>query len=400
MLTAFRYTFVVRFDDPILTKFAAGHHSAGYERAALALGRLAGMLALAPAPVLSQFAHRLVDAMVLHTLRSEHHAFTSARYAHWRAGLDTLALEAPLEARSPRILAQAVLMALATSSFAPIAAAARAAQAALRAIPDGASDDERAATEGIVAAGRALASSACARHPSDLVRLAVAAANDLHFAPRERLRTRLELGAFARVIERRADPSPVWAIDLALGEAFTDDLGAVRFLPFPGALPLAGLRNDLEPEERHEVLASAIETAAQALTKLLDETLVQLRTLEDRLPKLRSTSRAPELAGLLLAVGPLSSHQIQRVLAASRLGVRDMLGKLAGAKVLRKERINGTYLYSIALDFPEKNARGAQTTPLPFSKATLDEFDAAIAAADAVLARSGWDQRDIDDCDA
>ena len=381
---------MVQFDEPILNKFATGHYSAGYERAALALGRLTGMLALAPAPVLSQFAHRLVDVMVRHALRSEHHAFTPGRYAHWRAGLDTLTLEAPMGARSPRLLAQAVLMALAANPFAPIAAAARAAQAALRAVPDGVSDDERAATEATVAAGRALASSVCARHPSDLVRLAVAAANDPHFAPRERLRTRLELGAFARVVERRAEPSPIWAIDLALGEAFTDDLGAVRFLPFPGALPLASLRSDLEPEERHEALASAIKTAAQALTKLLDETLVQLRTLEDHLPKLRSTSRAPELAALLLAAGPLSSHQIERVLSASRLGVRDMLGKLAAAKVLSRDRINGTYLHSIALDAPYPTLNQTQAATSPFSREALDEFDAAMAAADAALARSGW----------
>ena len=380
---------MVQFDEPILTKFATGHYSAGYERAALALGRLTGMLALAPAPVLSQFAHRLVDVMVRHALRSEHHAFTPGRYAHWRAGLDTLALEAPMGARSPRLLAQAVLMALAANPFAPIAAAARAAQAALRAVPDGVSDDERAATEATVAAGRALASSVCARHPSDLVRLAVAAANDPHFAPRERLRTRLELGAFARVVERTAEPSPIWAIDLSLGGAFTDDLGALRFLPFPGALPLASLRSDLEPEERHDALASATETAAQALTKLLDETLVQHRMLVDHLPKLRSSSRAPELAALLLAVGPLSSRQIEHVLAASRLGVRDMLGKLAKAKLLSKERINGTYLHSIALDAPCPTVPQTQASPSPFSQEALDEFDAAMAAADAVLARSG-----------
>ncbi len=380
----------MRPHEPILSNFGAGYYSASYERAALVLGRLSGMLALAPAPILLQFAHRLVDAMLVHALRSEHHAFTPARYAHWRAGLETLALEAPMGVRSPRLLAQAVLTALAGSRFAPIAAAAGAAQAALRAIPDSVSDDERAATEATVAAGRALASSACARHPSDLVRLAIAAANDPHFAPRERLRTRLELGAFARVVERRADPSPLWAIDLAFGEAFTDDLGAIGFLPFPGALPLAALRSDLEPEERHEALASAIETAAQALAKLLDESIAQLRTLEDHLPKLRSTSHVPELAALLVAAGPLSSHQIERILAASRLGVRDMLGKLAKAKILSRERINGTYLYSITLGGPYPTVRQDQAIPSPFSREALDEFDAAMAAADAVLARSGW----------
>lgn len=387
------------FAYPDLTKFSAGCHSAGYERAALALGRLDGMLALAPPPVLSQFAHRLVDAMVVHALRSEQHAFTAARYARWRAGLDTLALEAPVGLMSPRLLAQAVLTALAANPFAPIAAAARDGQSALRAIADGVSDDQRAATEAAIAAGRALASSACARQTSDLAALAVAAANDFHFAPRERLRTRLELGPFARAVERRAEPSPLWAIDLALGEAFTQDLGAVRCLPFPGAFPLAALRDDLEPEERHEALASSIETAAQALAKMLDDTVTQLRSLGDRLPKLRRTSRVPELAALLLAVGPLSSHQIVRVLAASRLGVSDMLGKLAEAKVLSKERINGTYLHSIVLDAADKAARSAQTTRLPFSRAALDEFDAAMAAADAVLARSGRETGETDDLD-
>ena len=380
----------MQIHDQALNKFAPGYHSAAYERAALALGRLAGMLALAPAPVISQFAHRVVNAMVLHTLRSERLAFTSARYAHWRAGLDILTLEATTGERSPRVLAQAVLAALANNSFSPIAAAARAAQTALRAIHDDVSDDERAATETAVATGRTLVSSVCARHPSDLAALAVAAANDPHFAPRERLQTRLDLGAFARVFERRADSSPVWAIELTLGEAFTDDLGAVRYLPFPGAFPLAALRGDLDPEDRHDALASAVETATQALITLLDETVLQLRTLEDRLPKVRNTSRVPDLAALLLAVGPLSSHQIERVLSASRLGVREMLGKLAEAKVLRKERINGTYLHDVILDAPKKTVRSAQTTPSPFTKAALDEFDAAMAAADAVLARSGW----------
>lgn len=377
----------MRFDDPILEKFAAGHHSLGYERAALALGRLGGMLALAPAPVLSQFAHRLVDAMVRHALRSEHHAFTPARYAHWRAGLATLALEPPMEARAPRTLAQAVLMALARNRFAPIAAAASAAQATLCAASDGSSDDDRVATEATVLAAWDLAASTCAGHPSDLALLAAAAAKEPHFAPRERFRTPLDLGALVRVVERKADPSSIWAIDLALGEAFTDDFGAVRYLPFPGALPITALRQDLEPEERHDALASATETAAQALTDMLDESLVQHRMLEDRLPHLRSSSRVRELAALLLAVGPLSSRQIERVLGASRLGVRDMLGKLANAKLLSKEPINGTHLYSILVDGSLPAMRRTTAAPLIVNQDVIDEFDAAMASADAVLGR-------------
>ena len=118
--------------------------------------------------------------------------------------------------------------------------------------------------------------------------------------------------------------------------------------------------------------------------------MVQLRTLQDHLPKLRSTSRVPELAALLLAVGPLSSHQIERVFSASRLGVRDMLGKLTAAKVLSRERVNGTFLHSIALDAPYPTVNQTQAAKSPFSREALDEFDAAMAAADAVLARSRW----------
>ena len=76
-----------------------------------------------------------------------------------------------------------------------------------------------------------------------------------------------------------------------------------------------------------------------------------------------------------------------------------MLGKLAEAKVLSKERINGTYLHSIVLDAADKAARSAQTTRLPFSRAALDEFDAAMAAADAVLARSGSKAGETDGLD-
>ncbi len=380
---------MTRLDDPALATFPHGSGFAGYEGAALVLGRLDGMLALAPPRVLALFAHRLVDAMVIHALRSEQHAFAAARYAQWRAGLDTLALEMPVAAASPRLLAQAVLTTLAANPLPPLAAAARAAQSMLRAVADSGTDDERVATEATIAAGRALACSVCARQPSDLAGLALAAANDSHFAPRERARSRLELRARARVVERRAEPSPLWAIDLALGAALGEDFGVVRRLPFPGALPLAALRGELEPEERHDALARGIEAAARAQAKLLADSDTQLRALGERLPSLRSSSRAPELAALLLAVGPLSSCQIMRVLGASRLGVRGMLDKLAEAQVLLKERVNGTFLYSAALNIPDIAGHSVQKSPMAFSKAALDEFDAAMAAADAVLARSG-----------
>ena len=68
--------------------------------------------------------------------------------------------------------------------------------------------------------------------------------------------------------------------------------------------------------------------------------------------------------------------------------MRDMLGKLAKAKLLSKERINGTYLHSIALDAPCPTVPQTQASPSPFSEEALDEFDIDPAQLDLEITES------------
>jgi hypothetical protein len=85
----------------------------------------------------------------------------------------------------------------------------------------------------------------------------------------------------------------------------------------------------------------------------------------------------------------LRSTQIERLLGATRLGVRAMLATLGDSGVLERTTHGGVHLYAVKPGTrPAAPDRDGPSTDLAFSSAALDAYDASLADIDALLARS------------
>lgn len=116
--------------------------------------------------------------------------------------------------------------------------------------------------------------------------------------------------------------------------------------------------------------------------------------LADRYRAKRANSRVPQLYGLLAGFGPLRSSQIEAVLGVTRLGVRKMLDALSEAGDLAIETLSGVKLYSVTRGRPPVVSAPLADEPGRFSGEAIEDYDAALARIDALLAR--YDDRSDD----
>lgn len=140
------------------------------------------------------------------------------------------------------------------------------------------------------------------------------------------------------------------------------------------------------------VQSEALRDALNHLNSLLVEARDICRDLADRYSGKRASSRAPQLYGLLSGFGPLRSSQIEAVLGATRLGVRTMLAALSQAGDLTIETLSGVKLYSVTHTRAPLAPSALTDEPGHFSSEALEDYDAALAQIDALLAR--YDDRD------
>ena len=94
-----------------------------------------------------------------------------------------------------------------------------------------------------------------------------------------------------------------------------------------------------------------------------------------------------QLYGLLSGFGPLRSSQIEAVLGATRLGVRTMLAALSAEGDLGVETLSGVKLYSVTRTRAPLAPSALSEEPGHFSSEALEDYDAALAQIDALLAR-------------
>jgi hypothetical protein len=360
--------------------------------AALTLGRLDGALEHAPPPVLRIFAGKVLRDTLVAALRQEGHVFTEQRFHAWFAGLATLSDTLARQARSPRVLCDAILGELAHGSWPDLAALAIQLRPALLAPLDLEARDAHTQVLDVIAEARALAEGqvdAPSHCPFEaLASLYAAAAASVTFAPTDRHTMPIAMGRRNLTIDRPSPPSPRWAVDLLYGERLRKMGTLSRAIPLPGLLRLDALRAGNAGEAR-AMRAGGMRDAARGMVERLRDAVSLSQLTSQMVPHRRSTSRAPALCELLLGFGPLRSAQIESMLGATRLGVRSMIATLEQEGAIARTTISGSHLYSIRTGgeraLPQFDADPAQEPHPPFSSEALEDFEASLARIDRLL---------------
>lgn len=199
------------------------------------------------------------------------------------------------------------------------------------------------------------------------------------------------------MIERPRPPSPRWAIECAFGAHLqaTGVHGAA--LPLNGLIRLDTVRAaDVDDNPAHAAIvqADALRNVLEHLYSLVAKARDTRQALADRYRAKRANSRVPQFYGLLAGFGPLRSSQIQAVLGVTRLGVRKILEALSEAGDLAIETVSGVKLYSVTRGRPSVPPTALADEPSQFSSEAIEDYDAALAKIDALLAR--YDDRSDD----
>lgn len=353
-------------------------------QAMFALGRLDGAMRYSPRSALRAFAARTVRQLLIAALRQEGHAFTDRRFHAWFAGLVTLSDPIARHARPPRSVCEAILTELGHSTWPDLAEASSQLATAFLAPRDHGSANAREQALMLTQSARALIARCTAKRPlSPLASLYVMhdqIAGSMEFAPVERpLHDTPGLRA-------SLPPSPRWAVEMLFGECLVS----------AGCLPWAVPMPDVVRLETLQLIADdARTTRAAALARVIRERFDALadntRLIRscDALLERRRSSRAPALFEMLAGFGPLRSSQIERIIGASRLGVRGMLDTLEAAGLVERSKVNGAILFEArALLTDGSNPAEAKEQETTFSGEALDEYEASLAAIDRLLSRT------------
>ncbi len=357
--------------------------------AALAWGHLQGRIAHLTPEVAHHFCAALTRLLLIEALANSGFSGADRWLSPWFSGLEpapgaTAHIAAPASHVADTLLAE-----LSLSAWAPLADTAAQIRAAAR-FDRGAPQGEPAVSPTAAVAEAARLTDPLAELDEDawplagLDHLHDAAAASPHFAPAERSHQLLTLPGGPVSFEQPRIGTPLWALDLVAGPLIARRAPATKPLPLPGAVRAEALRPELWPRERAILVAEAAGAAAQQLSSQIDAAHAVVRDMQAAIAELRSTSRAPRLFLLLAAFGPLRPLQIEKALAVSKNGVRDLVTAL------------------IKTGLAERAAHGHQTliralprvhiaAPPPEAEASADtsfaEFDAAMADIDRLLAR-------------
>jgi len=358
---------------------------------AFALGRLDGLLAGLSPDENALFCMRLLRATLLSALSQAGFADAELRFNAWFAGLDRAPQQTPLTLCSAHAVVRALLGELGRHPWQPLAEAAQTIAKAARFVTDGpAKAEDQLAGDAITAAGSLVTrAGACATSPlpfAGLSQLGALLREEPLFAPMDREARVLSLAGRDVSVEQSAPRTPLWAVDARLGLLLAA-YGSCRLaLPFPGSVSAESLRAHLWPNERGIVEARALAASTQRLTKLIAASKSQVGVMHELLGHLRSSARAPQVWMLLAGFAPLGLDQLAAAFGVSRRGTYAIGDALVAAGMARRETIKGKVLL-----IAEEPHRNAKTTPAPLVPSrpspVLDEFDAAMADIDRLLAK-------------
>jgi hypothetical protein len=359
--------------------------------AAMALGRLDGLLRSRSSETLDILAVRLLREVLIGALRQQGHSFTEARFYAWFSGITTLSDDPSQSSSAARSLVEVLLSEMTHSRWMPLACVAGRFQAAFLAIRDpeaqNVSEEACAALEEAKELVEALGA---AELPfAALEALHQAIGQSAQFAKSERATDIVTIDNMKLIVERPKPPSPRWAIELVFG-TYLRNAGVLHAaLPMPGlirldAVPCAGGK---APEAAAVIQAQALRDCIGHLISAVEEALRVRSNMAERYADKRLNSRAPQLFALLAGYGPLRSSQLERLLGATRAGVQTMLRALARANDLSVETISGVKLYSLQRDQAVGQGDPIGENISAFSKGAVAEYDASLARIDQLLAR-------------
>lgn len=357
--------------------------------AAFELGRLDGALAHSGAPALRVLAGRIARDCLIAALRQEGHDFTEQRFHAWFAGLATLSDTTSRNTRPPRAMCEAILNEFAHSSWHELADLAPRLSAAMLAPQDLDMDDAHAKAHAAVAEARGLMEAQPDWQGAlPFVPLAVlyeTIARSTRFAPVERRSTPVALRTRTMSIDRTAPSSPRWAIEILCGE-WLRQAGRLRLpIPLPQLIRLDALTTQ-DPAGARSLRADGLNAVARSIFGKLSQAQGSAQQAHRHLPGTRTTSRAPALFEILSGFGPVRSLQIERLLGASRLGVRTMVSTWDQAGAITRTTISGSHLYGVATR-PAPSPMPSDPAPdQSFSSEAIDDFDASLALLDNLLA--------------
>lgn len=367
-------------------------------RAALTWGRLQGLVAHLEPGVAHLLAASVIHAQLSEALLQAGHAGAAAQFDLWFCGLAAAPTEGPHVFARPWAIADAILAELSLDRWEPIARVAQ--QLREAAAPDHGPDHgcvgpaDALPPRDVIALAAKLASEAGPHGESywplaAIDHLHTAAAASAEFAPSEPDQRLLDLPGGPLAFAQPRARTPLWAIDLAAGQALSGSTPGMVPLPCPGALRAEALVPWLWPRERGILVAEALTTCAQRLARLVEQARTSHRHMTCALADLRSNSRAPMLYTLLAGFGPLRPGQIERALHLSKNGARELIKSLKSSGIADNERHRGQVLIRACL----ADGKGRETDPGPdlspvLSAESLAEFDEAMADIDRLLARS------------
>lgn len=340
-----------------------------HQPALIAVGRLDGAMRHGLDDAGEMFAGWVLRQMLISALRREGHEFTEMRFHAWFAGLSTLSDVPHRSARPPRVMTTAILGQLTQSSWNALAHLAHRLRDALLAPFDHGADDAHRDVLSVISNAATLVAN-CQTAPTSSV------CKTLEILYRL-IGENVELAPQERTVHLSAPPAPLWALDMLFGEP----LRRQGILSLAVPMPMLLLANS-NPHSRLQALADVSESLLMGL-QAARQRQRHFRTIFIG----RSTSRAPALFAMLAGFGPLRSTQIERLMGASRLGVRSMIASLSHAELIGQTRVGGGILFNAAparLDYVAPPVAQSETN---FSSAAIDEYEASMVAIDRLLTK-------------
>ncbi|VWX49281.1 conserved hypothetical protein [Novosphingobium sp. 9U] len=358
---------------------------------AWALGRLDGLVASLSAPQAALFAMALLRHVLIEALLQAGFAGTQRGFNEWFSGLEREPQPIGSAPCSAPAIVRTLLRELAHHPWQPLASAATTITAAARfTVDQPEASNDRFAREALACASDHVSQgSSLAGTPLPFERmwqLVVQLGTDPLFAPAERAPHTLILGERQVILEQAAATSPLWAVDANMGKLLHGGGTWSIALPCPGTITAEALQPHLWPGERRMVLARDLSRAAVRLADLIVASCRQAARTDRALGHLRSNARAPLVWTVLAAFAPLGVEQMVSAFGVSRRGTYAIADALVSAGLARRSKVKGMVLLA-TLESHERITPPPRKSHAPALAPALEEFDAAMADIDALLAR-------------
>jgi hypothetical protein len=358
---------------------------------AFALGRFDGLLAGLTPSEKQLFGMGLVREVLFAALGQSGFSDAALRFDAWFTGLGRGPQETALTACSAQAVVRTLLGELVHHSWAPLATAAQIVAAAARFGADRPAQAEDAlAGEAITKATELVTQVATGDTPlpfAGLAHLTVLLRQEALFAPVERGARSFSVAGREVAIEQPAPRTPLWAVDLVLGQLLASGGAWRHALPCPGAITAEALQPPLRPHQRAMVTTRTVQASALRLGELVTDARKRAALIDDHLGHLRSNARAPQVWTFLAAFTPLGLDQMAAAFAVSRRGTYAIGDALVAAGLARRETVQGRVL--LVAEDPRRARLSEPRGEAPaLARPALAAFDSAMAEVDRLLARS------------